>query len=66
MDSAMNSFTWASLKRAKNEDEAGEDANKRELVQKEKGQEYAQVIRMLRNGRCKATCTSGTRRLCHR
>lgn len=52
-------------KRGKKEDEAGEDAKKRELVYKEEGQEYAQVIRMLGNGRCEAMCIDGRRRLCH-
>ena len=48
-------------KRGKNE----ADDDKRELVFKEDGQEYAQVTRMLGNGRCEATCVDGTRRLCH-
>jgi translation initiation factor 1A len=38
---------------------------KRELVFKEDGQEYAQVMRMLGNGRLEAACFDGTRRLCH-
>ncbi|KAG2545567.1 eukaryotic translation initiation factor 1A-like [Panicum virgatum] len=48
-------------KRGKNE----EDDDKRELVFKEDGQEYAQVTRMLGNGRCEAICVDGTPRLCH-
>ncbi|THG20010.1 hypothetical protein TEA_008544 [Camellia sinensis var. sinensis] len=48
-------------KRGKNE----ADDEKRELVFKEDGQEYAQVQRMLGNGRCEATCIDGTKRLCH-
>jgi translation initiation factor 1A len=36
---------------------------KRELIFKEDGQEYAQVIRMLGNGRLEAHCFDGTRRL---
>mmetsp|Transcript_5819 Transcript_5819/g.10373 ORF Transcript_5819/g.10373 Transcript_5819/m.10373 type:complete len:154 (+) Transcript_5819:2060-2521(+) len=36
---------------------------KRELIFKEDGQEYAQVIRMLGNGRLEAYCFDGTRRL---
>ncbi|CAK9186529.1 unnamed protein product [Ilex paraguariensis] len=48
-------------KRGKNE----ADDEKRELVFKEDGQEYAQVLRMLGNGRCEATCIDGTKRLCH-
>ncbi|CDP08730.1 unnamed protein product [Coffea canephora] len=48
-------------KRGKNE----ADDEKRELVFKEDGQEYAQVLRMLGNGRCEAMCIDGTKRLCH-
>ncbi|KAF3630317.1 Eukaryotic translation initiation factor 1A, X-chromosomal [Capsicum annuum] len=48
-------------KRGKNE----ADDEKRELIFKEDGQEYAQVQRMLGNGRCEATCIDGTKRLCH-
>ena len=48
-------------KRGKNE----ADDEKRELVFKEDGQEYAQVTRMLGNGRCEALCIDGTKRLCH-
>lgn len=38
---------------------------KRELTFKEDGQEYAQVIRMLGNGRLEAQCFDGQKRLCH-
>ena len=38
---------------------------KRELVFKEDGQEYAQVLRMLGNGRLEAQCIDGVKRLCH-
>jgi translation initiation factor 1A len=48
-------------RRGKNENED----EKRELVFKEDGQEYAQVIKMLGNGRLEATCFDGTKRLCH-
>ncbi|XP_050380991.1 eukaryotic translation initiation factor 1A isoform X1 [Argentina anserina] len=48
-------------KRGKNE----ADDEKRELVFKEDGQEYAQVLRMLGNGRCEAQCIDNTKRLCH-
>jgi len=41
------------------------DEEKRELVIKEEGQEYAQVIRMLGNGRLEAQCFDGKTRLCH-
>lgn len=36
---------------------------KRELILKEEGQEYAQVARMLGNGRLEAHCFDGTKRL---
>jgi len=48
-------------RRGKNENEN----DKRELVFKEDGQEYAQVIKMLGNGRLEAVCFDGTKRLCH-
>lgn len=48
-------------KRGKNE----ADDEKRELVFKEDGQEYAQVTRMLGNGRCEALCIDGIKRMCH-
>jgi len=47
-------------RRGKNENE-----EKRELQFKEDGQEYAQVLTMLGNGRLKAACFDGTNRLCH-
>merc|ERR1712227_492243 len=39
--------------------------DKRELVFREDGQEYAQVTKMLGNGRLEAMCFDGTQRLCH-
>jgi translation initiation factor 1A len=48
-------------KRGKNEDLD----EKRELVFKEDGQEYGQVLRMLGNGRLEAQCIDGVKRLCH-
>lgn len=48
-------------RRAKNEGEGF----KRELVLKEEGQEYAQVTKMLGNGRIDASCFDGIKRLCH-
>ncbi|XP_003470245.2 eukaryotic translation initiation factor 1A, X-chromosomal-like [Cavia porcellus] len=48
-------------RRGKNEN----DSEKRELVFKEDGQEYAQVIKMLGNGRLEAMCFDGVKRLCH-
>ncbi|PRP77451.1 hypothetical protein PROFUN_14339 [Planoprotostelium fungivorum] len=47
-------------RRGKNEGEI-----KRELVFKEDGQEYAQVVRMLGNGRLQAQCFDGKERLAH-
>ena len=38
---------------------------KRELVFKQKEQEYAQILKMLGNGRCDTYCFDGVRRLCH-
>jgi len=48
-------------RRGKNENEN----EKRELVFKEDGQEYAQVAKMLGNGRLEAMCFDGVKRLCH-
>ena len=47
-------------RRGKNE---GDD--KRELVFKDESQEYAQVLRMLGNGRLEAMCFDGEKRLAH-
>jgi initiation factor 1A len=47
-------------RRGKNDSE-----EKRELVAKEDGQEYAKVVKMLGNGRLTATCFDGKDRLCH-
>uniref|UniRef100_A0A0G4GS40 Eukaryotic translation initiation factor 4C n=1 Tax=Chromera velia CCMP2878 TaxID=1169474 RepID=A0A0G4GS40_9ALVE len=41
------------------------DGLKRELVTKEDGQEYGQVVKMLGNGRLEAFCFDGVKRLCH-
>lgn len=48
-------------RRGKNENES----EKRELVFKEHGQEYAQVLKLLGNGRLEAQCFDGVKRLCH-
>ncbi|ODQ69061.1 hypothetical protein LIPSTDRAFT_59685, partial [Lipomyces starkeyi NRRL Y-11557] len=48
-------------RRGKNEN----DDEKRELVFKEDGQEYAQVVKMLGNGRLEALCFDGEKRLAH-
>jgi len=48
-------------RRGKNENES----EKRELVFKEEGQEYAQVTKMLGNGRLIAMCFDGEQRLAH-
>merc|ERR1711977_410970 len=39
--------------------------DKRELIFKEDGQEYAQVLTMLGNGRLEAQCFDGMKRTCH-
>merc|ERR550539_1865645 len=41
------------------------DEVKRELLIKEDGQEYAQVTKMLGNGRLEAFCFDGKQRQCH-
>ena len=38
---------------------------KRELEYKDDGQEYAQVLKMLGNGRCDVQCFDGVKRLAH-
>lgn len=48
-------------RRGKNEN----DNEKRELTFKEDGQEYAQVVKMLGNGRLEAMCFDGEKRLAH-
>lgn len=48
-------------RRGKNENEG----LKRELVFREDGQQYAQVTKMLGNGRLEALCFDGNKRLCH-
>ncbi|RQO99949.1 hypothetical protein POPTR_014G093801v4 [Populus trichocarpa] len=48
-------------KRGKND----ADDEKRELIFKEDEQEYAQVIRVLGNGRCETCCIDGLQRLGH-
>jgi translation initiation factor 1A len=48
-------------RRGKNEN----DNEKRELIFKEEGQEYAQVVRMLGNGRLSTYCFDGQNRLAH-
>ena len=39
--------------------------DQKELILKDPGQEYAQVIKLLGNGRLTATCFDGKERLCH-
>ena len=48
-------------RRGKNEN----DDDKRELVFREDGQQYAQVTKMLGNGRLEAMCFDGEKRLAH-
>ncbi|KAJ2571802.1 Translation initiation factor 1A [Coemansia sp. RSA 1813] len=40
-----------------------DESSKRELIFKEEGQEYAQVVKMLGNGRLEASCFDGVNRL---
>ncbi|KAI9506360.1 hypothetical protein BX070DRAFT_185002, partial [Coemansia spiralis] len=47
-------------RRGKND---SKENDKRELIFKEVGQEYAQVVKMLGNGRLEASCFDGTTRL---
>mmetsp|Transcript_28598 Transcript_28598/g.68320 ORF Transcript_28598/g.68320 Transcript_28598/m.68320 type:complete len:146 (+) Transcript_28598:101-538(+) len=39
--------------------------DRKEIIFKENGQEYAQILKMLGNGRCQAYCFDGKKRLCH-
>jgi translation initiation factor 1A len=41
------------------------EPDKRELIYKDDGQEYAKVLRMLGNGRCELQCMDGIVRLGH-
>jgi translation initiation factor 1A len=41
------------------------EPDKRELVYKDDGQEYAKVLKMLGNGRCELQCIDGITRLGH-
>jgi translation initiation factor 1A len=58
--SPVSSLWGPDRRRGKNEGD-----EKRELIFKEDGQEYAQVLRMLGNGRLEAACIDGVKRLCH-
>merc|ERR1712216_521963 len=51
--------------KGKNGKSRGQQDQKRELVFKEEGQEYAQVLKMLGNNRLEAFCFDGVKRLCH-
>ncbi|ODV86320.1 hypothetical protein CANARDRAFT_190830, partial [[Candida] arabinofermentans NRRL YB-2248] len=48
-------------RRGKNEN----TSQKRELIYKEEFQEYAQISKMLGNGRVEASCFDGTKRIAH-
>ncbi|ODV95615.1 hypothetical protein PACTADRAFT_42224, partial [Pachysolen tannophilus NRRL Y-2460] len=48
-------------RRGKNDNEG----QKRELILREDGQEYAQITKMLGNGRVEATCFDGVKRMAH-
>ena len=41
-----------------------QQGEKRELLFKEEGQEYGQVLRLLGNGRVEANCFDGQKRMC--
>jgi translation initiation factor 1A len=41
------------------------EKEKGDLIFKEDGQEYAQILKMLGNGRCETYCFDGIKRLCH-
>lgn len=41
------------------------DGPKRELILRDEGQEYAQISKMLGNGRVEATCFDGIKRMAH-
>merc|ERR1712000_460001 len=47
------------------EERTKNDNEKRELTFKEEGQEYAQVVKMLGDGRLEALCFDGEKRLAH-
>ena len=52
-------------KRSKKKSSLLDNKDRKELVFKENGQEYAQIVKMLGNGRCLAYCFDGKKRLCH-
>ena len=59
----MSAFSQGGKNRRRGKNENDDD--KRELVFREDGQEYAQVIKMLGNGRLEALCFDGEKRLAH-
>ena len=59
----MKNKSGGERKKKKNSQEYNKE--KRELIFKQKDQEYAQILKMLGNGRCDAYCFDGVRRLCH-
>ena len=59
----MKNKLHGNKKKKKNSNDGHKE--KRELVFKQKDQEYAQILKMLGNGRCDAYCFDGVRRLCH-
>ena len=52
-------------KNKKRKNESEDKFNQRELITKDDGQEYAQVIKLLGNSRMEVKCFDGTNRLCH-
>lgn len=74
MANTVTGFNWSTSKMPKNKGKGGKtrrrgknesDGTKRELVLRDEGQEYAQVNRMLGNGRLEASCFDGEKRMCH-
>lgn len=59
----MKNKSYGERKKKKNSQDCNKE--KRELVFKHKDQEYAQIVKMLGNGRCDTYCFDGVRRLCH-
>ena len=49
-------------KRSKKKSSLLDNKDRKELVFKENGQEYAQIVKMLGNGRCLAYCFDGKKR----
>jgi len=78
-NATLNKFTQTQKKMPKNKGKGGKNRRRgknlnegdlggkdeQELTLKEDAQEYAQVLKMLGNGRLEAHCFDGQKRLCH-